>query len=577
MHKSMSEFYGVLDNLSVVNQNLQKHREELQKYVNELQNNVQKIQMDQDLRKRNTDIAKNFDEILFITNASIESWKAEFDKNLKSEELRAELANSFIVMVFGRVKAGKSFLGNFIATHSQSSKKAEFFMYDADKKELIHTKNGFETNILECTNVIQGFKLSALAWIDTPGLGSVTKENGDLAKEYFGSADYIIYPSSSTSPLQMDEIDELREIIAKAKKEVSIIITKSDVTEEDEIDEKVVQITKNKTQDVRREQEDECKSRIIEQFGDDASKFNKEIFSLSTLMANNGLKENDKNKFNKSGIIKFYETLSDIVQNKASAIKSSVPTKELQKIADKILRDNNIKNKVAEFKDKIIENKNRLSILKSNCENDVKSIVISVINEYVKNIDKSNLNYKFKKVDLKIQDLINKMISKNINEVIKDFNSSLIKFSDSLKTDYEITDKIHKITTSTKTRNGTIGGAFLGGLATIGAALLTGGASLPLQIVTSLAAGAAGSYMGNKIGQETGEDNSENIVIGDNKEEIISDFQLNRSEYYIKKVSQIYEFYTNDFFTQLENLVQNIENEFNKFNEKVEKFNRSLK
>ena len=34
-----------------------------------------------------------------------------------------------------------------------------------------------------------------MAWIDTPGLGSMVEENGELAKEYIQSADYNIYPT----------------------------------------------------------------------------------------------------------------------------------------------------------------------------------------------------------------------------------------------------------------------------------------------------------------------------------------------------------------------------------------------
>ncbi len=66
-----------------------------------------------------------------------------------------------------------------------------------------------------------------MAWIDTPGLGSMTLENGKLAKEYIQSADYIIYPTSSDSPLQRDEVEELKRLFEQNKK-VTICITKSD-------------------------------------------------------------------------------------------------------------------------------------------------------------------------------------------------------------------------------------------------------------------------------------------------------------------------------------------------------------
>ena len=173
----------------------------------------------------------------------------------------------YIVIIFGKVKAGKSSLGNFIAHNRLASQDINFFKYDkagneeAIKKleEIDENSEGFATANMECTVEIQGFKLSGMAWVDTPGLGSMVEENGDLAKEYIQSADYVIYPTNSSSPLQQDEKEQLRELFEQNKK-VTICITKSDDTEEDEVDGELVKVLMNKTKENRAKQEEWVKS-----------------------------------------------------------------------------------------------------------------------------------------------------------------------------------------------------------------------------------------------------------------------------------------------------------------------------
>ncbi|HIP11825.1 MAG TPA: hypothetical protein EYG73_03800 [Arcobacter sp.] len=233
MKQLLNEFYSSLKDISAVNSDLNEKRDELKIYTTEFNTLVQSKTVDKKIIKQNKEMAELLDETIGLIKKSSQTWIDNFDQMLEKEKFRSDLANYFIIIIFGKVKAGKSSLGNFIASHKLPEQKVEFFKYDeAGKKQDIKKleeidEDSFDTNNLECTVEIQGFKLDGMAWIDTPGLGSMVKENGDLAKEYIQSADYIIYPTSSDSPLQQDEREQLKELFEQNKK-VTICITKSD-------------------------------------------------------------------------------------------------------------------------------------------------------------------------------------------------------------------------------------------------------------------------------------------------------------------------------------------------------------
>ncbi len=200
-YSKLKIFYESLNDISIINNSVDEKRELVKKYVYSFNSNIQNLKVDENIKKQNKDISNLLEETINIIKYSSENWLKDFDKMIELEKFRSDLSNYFIVIIFGKVKAGKSSLGNFIAKNKLDSQKVDFFKYDeAGKKQAIKKleeieSDSFATNNLECTVEIQGFKLDGMAWIDTPGLGSMVKENGDLAKEYIHSADYIIYPT----------------------------------------------------------------------------------------------------------------------------------------------------------------------------------------------------------------------------------------------------------------------------------------------------------------------------------------------------------------------------------------------
>jgi len=157
---------------------------------------------------------------------------------------------SFIVCVFGKVKSGKSFLGNYImgnafkkngiATKYDELGKLQVTVYDKGKisksnelAEYVEDTNGqFKEGINETTSTIQYFQLGGLTWFDTPGIGSITKENEELAEEYIKNADLVVFAMNSDAAGTRQELQEMRSL-HKIEKPILLLVTQSDTADWD--------------------------------------------------------------------------------------------------------------------------------------------------------------------------------------------------------------------------------------------------------------------------------------------------------------------------------------------------------
>lgn len=583
MKSKMVEFYKSLDEISVRNSKIDEKRQKLQNLVNDLRDDLGNVSLDENLRKANKALAKTFESIKNTAQSSIENWNAEFEKNLENEKFRSELKNYFIVMIFGKVKAGKSYLGNFIAKNRLENQTVSFFEYDqAGKKDKIKElteidEKKFKTDFLECTSSIQGFKLSGLAWIDSPGLGSMTDKNGELAKKYLSSADYVIYPSHSLDPFQMDENRELDEIF-RANKEVTTIITKSDISGEDEINGEIVLISNNKSPEIRKGQEEDCKKRIKEQIGKEVG----DIFSISTKMAKIGLENDDKEKFENSNISKLYENLTDIVKNKATKLKEQSPYLTLNSLIDEILEDREnsiaqIKESIDKFDDETRQTNEKFDTLKLNSMSEVGLIVDEVVSKYATNLSNSDLKKTLKKIDKEIRVKFEKDLEDKIKNVVESYGKVVDEFESELNYDYEIKEKREKIKYSTKTRNKAVGRALLGA-AVVGALSLVPGINVLTWTGAAIYTGATtvAGYVGGKIGEVTGKDKYEWVSIGDNSEEVILNFKEVRTKHFAEIAKQAYEALQEKIFKPLEEKSTKIAEILNKFENEIQTFKKEL-
>jgi hypothetical protein len=122
----LDEFYKSLKDISVINSDLDKKRENLKIEVYTFNNTIQKRKVDKNIAKQNKEIAELLDETIGLIKASANSWVVNFEEMLEKEKFRSDLANYFIIIIFGKVKAGKSSLGNFIAKHKLGNQTVEF-------------------------------------------------------------------------------------------------------------------------------------------------------------------------------------------------------------------------------------------------------------------------------------------------------------------------------------------------------------------------------------------------------------------------------------------------------------------
>ena len=592
----LEDFYKSLKDIKLINNSVDEKRELVKKYVSNFNANIQNLRIDENIKKQNKEISNLLEETINLIKLVSNDWLKNFDEMIEREKFRSDLSNYFIVIIFGKVKAGKSSLGNFIAKNKLESQKVEFFKYDeAGKKQAIKKleeieEDSFATNNLECTVEIQGFKLDGMAWIDTPGLGSMVKENGDLAKEYIQSADYIIYPTSSDSPLQLDEREQLKELFEQNKK-VSICITKSDYKDEDECEcgsedgckncnKGIIKVLKNKSLLNRQKQEEFVKEEIYKLIPKDKEYILGDIFSISTHTAKKGLDSSDNELFEDSNIPKFYELLTDVIKDKASKLKADTPYEGLKSFIDfnilgsDIIKQNssikNIKLELESLEQVIRESQERFEILKENSSNDLVSEIEFIISKYSLEINKSNSKEMFLQIDSEINKKMFEIIEKNISEILNNFDASFKSLSATFSSnEFIIEDVYESIKVDTSSRNKKIGAGVFGTLGSILSGIFLASNPIGWAVAGTIVAGAAAGYAGGKLGEFSGSIDEEKIVVGDNKEQILLKFKNSRLENYEKIAKGMYNEMQSLFFVPLEKSLNEIKSNLNQFEQNI--------
>lgn len=187
------------------------------------------------------------DELNQTLNNLFNTWEKQITARAKGTRFREGLSDSLLVFIYGKVKSGKSSLGNYMAWgHSEpdatlkaqapqptyfSTERTQATNGDQDKEAEKNLQ--FRVGATEATSSIQGFRLPGLTWVDSPGLHSANTSNGDLAKEYVEHADLILYTMSSQAPGRASDMQEIAELLAAGKK-IMVLLTGSDTTDEDE-------------------------------------------------------------------------------------------------------------------------------------------------------------------------------------------------------------------------------------------------------------------------------------------------------------------------------------------------------
>jgi len=420
----------------------------------------------------------------------------------------------------------------------------------------------------------------------------MVKENGDLAKEYIQSADYVIYPTSSDATMDMSEEAQLTELFEQNKK-VTICITKSDEKEEDECEcaseegcpnctEGIISTLINKSVEDRTVQELHVKDTVNKIIKKDKESVLGDIFSISTHTAAKGLEEADSELFENSHMPKFYELITEVVKEKASKLKEETPYDGLKSFIDNNVLGSdsstqknsiaNIKQALNDLDKKIDESIERFQLLQSNANSDFGIEIEHIVSEHYININQSNSKEIFAKIDVELNTKIATIIQTSIHEIFADFDTTLKSLTTSFDADeFEIHD-IHKtVHYTTKTRNKKMGAGLFALGASIVVGIATGGASLAIQAGATMAAVIAGSSIGASLGEATGSNQTEKIKVGNNKEEVVQKFKTMRLKNYENYAKTLYKEMQDTFFVPLQHTSSEVSSDLTKFKNNITK------
>lgn len=256
----------------------------------------------------------------------------------------------FTVAVFGKVKAGKSYIGNFVMGNAVKKIGVET-AYDNlppitvnvyDRGNLSSQTNlseqpedDFATGMKETTSTIQWFDLGGLSWFDTPGIGSVTWENEMLAKEYVKNADLVIFACNSDAAGTRQEFAEMHQLY-DMEKPILLLLTQSDMYDMDiDDDGEEISILVPKPEKDRNDTEQYMIQTLQEQGMEDLLKY--DILTVSAKLALEALKSRDEEMFEQSHMGEFLDKLVAITKNDAAEIKKATPRKRLYEMIDGVI------------------------------------------------------------------------------------------------------------------------------------------------------------------------------------------------------------------------------------------------
>lgn len=210
-------------------------------------------------------LAKSLAEVDAIIAAERSAWPSRRAAREPARALAGLFEDVTILLVFGKLNAGKSSLCNFIADRFLADGSAVSYFH-LDAAGVVVPSERLLEGATETTARLQGVRLGRkLVLLDTPGLHSMTPENAALTRRFTDSADAVLWLTSSASPGQVQELDELLRELRRGKPLLPII-TRSDVYEEDEIAGELVRRLRNKSVENRALQEADVTRRAADKF-----------------------------------------------------------------------------------------------------------------------------------------------------------------------------------------------------------------------------------------------------------------------------------------------------------------------
>lgn len=300
-----------------------------------------------------------FDKTSEILFAAMSDANKKIEEAVKGMTFIHDFEKHFTVSVFGKVKAGKSYIGNLIMGHpikkagikSSYDKLTDLAvhvydrgkMYEQNKLSTVAEEkecNGeeFYVDKNEATSTIQWVNIGGMCWFDTPGIGSVTIENEELAKEYVKNSDLVIFACNSDAAGTRQEFSEIRQL-HDMDKPLLLLLTQSDAYDYDvDEDGEEISVLVPKSDKDRQDQENYMIETLREQGMEDVLKY-ADVLTVSALLATEALANNDEVMFEQSNIGKLLDKLINITKNNAADMKRNTPKSRINEMIDSIVLD----------------------------------------------------------------------------------------------------------------------------------------------------------------------------------------------------------------------------------------------
>ena len=339
-----------------------RREEDVSKVLDELENSEKNVIVAlKDKIAQTDDIAMQqiFDQTSQSLFFAISNANTKIKEGIKGMTFIQDFEKQFTVSVFGKVKAGKSYIGNFIMGQplrktgiASSYDKIDDLtvhvydrgkMYEQRKLSTLEEEkecNGeeFYVNKREATSTIQWVNIGGMCWFDTPGIGSVTIENEELAKEYVKNSDLVIFACNSDAAGTRQEFYEIKQL-NDMKKPILLLLTQSDTIDYDVDDEgEEVSILIPKSQKDRKDQEEYMLNTLREQGMEDVLKY-ADVLTVSALLATKAIETDDESLFEQSNMGELLDKLTNITRNEAASIKKNTPKGRINEMIDSIIID----------------------------------------------------------------------------------------------------------------------------------------------------------------------------------------------------------------------------------------------
>ena len=378
---------------------------------------------------------------------------ALMEADRKGTEFIRAYEQSFNVAVFGKVKAGKSYLGNFIMgnqlrdmgleTAYDKLPRPTVEVYDRGKvhqqeqlAEMSEEGNdNFFVDANEATSAIQLFRLGGMTWFDTPGIGSITWENEMLAKDYVDNADLVVYTSNSDASGTQQDFKEMKELYSKGK-QFLLLLTQSDTLDEDvdddgEIFSRLIAKPASDRQDT-----EEYMLNTLEKNGLPRLRPN-EILTISAKLAMTALEEKDEEGFADSHMGDFLEVLTNITKTDGAELKKKTPLVRMKATIEKLLKGlDETDVKFQEYRTELLKkqkemserNSSLLDSMHQQCRSRVDTLIRQKTAEIEKNGETINAEELGKAVSQEIYDVLLKTCAKEFSsggQVLSDYKDTL--------------------------------------------------------------------------------------------------------------------------------------------------------